>query len=82
MWDCERNQEAKFFYNSPRLPGGTGEKLLKERYANHSHKTSKQNQEFRYIREIYIGKIKVLRLIRVTSEKGIHDVSKTAAELC
>ena len=26
MWDCERNQEAKFFYNSPRLPGGTSQK--------------------------------------------------------
>ena len=52
--------------------------LLMEQYANHSHNTSKQNQELRSIRGTYIRRIKVLSLIRGQVTKSIHNVNKTA----
>ena len=71
MWDCERNQEAKFFYNSPRLPGGTGQKGYSRNDTPIIPLKHRNNQEFRYIRVIYIRKL-VLRLVRVTSEKKAY----------
>ena len=73
MWDCKRNQEAKFFYNSPRLPGGASQKGYSRNdtpiiHIKHRNKIKNLDTYGEYT----IRKIKVLHLIRVTSEKKAY----------
>ena len=81
MWDCERNQEAKFFYNSPRLPGGTGQKgysrndtpIISLKHRNKSRIQIHTGNIHKKDKSIKFPK-------RYKRKRGIHNANKTAVK--